>query len=84
MLVPKEPSKRDRMRAEAARLLRDADGQALHVSEIASRILPALGLTSVSVKDLNTALHDDPERRFVRVAKGTWKLSLTPMTPRFR
>jgi hypothetical protein len=29
----------------------------------------------MSPKDLNTCLHEDPKRRFVRVGKGTWTLA---------
>lgn len=47
----------------------------LHNSEIAELVLPQLGLSqSVSSKDVNTALHDDPCARFVRVGRGTWTL----------
>ncbi len=75
------PSKRDRIRDEAEAVLRAAHTE-LHISLIAVKVLTALGLAGeVSDKTVNTCLHDDPQRRFVRVGKGTWKLSPTPRTP---
>lgn len=75
------PSKRDRIRDEAECVLRAARTE-LHVSLIAAKVLTALGLAQeVSDKTVNTCLHDDPQRRFVSVGKGTWKLSLTPRAP---
>lgn len=75
---PRPSSKRDRIPDEAAYFLRSADGPT-HVSLIASAVLARLGLADeVKVKDVNTALHDDPQRRFVRVDAGTWVLSKTP------
>jgi hypothetical protein len=71
-------SNRNQVRQEAEQLLRRA-GKALHHSEIADAVLPALGLTGVmSSKDVNTCLHDDPRHRFHRVSRGTWALTTTP------
>lgn len=75
-------SKLHLIRDEAARVLREA-GTALHVSEIAARVLPALGLAGeVTNKNFNTALHDDSRQRFLRVGKGTWELNPNPYPPR--
>lgn len=72
-----EPSRRDRVRQETEQLLRRS-GKPLHHSEIARNILPALGLEGVmSSKDVNTCLHEDPQRRFRRVSRGTWTLDST-------
>lgn len=47
----------------------------MHNSQIADTVLKQMGLTgTVSYKTVNTSLHDDPEGRFLRVAKGTWTL----------
>lgn len=76
------PSKRDKIRDAAACLLRDAV-TTMHVSDIAAVVLPALDLVGiVTVKDVNTTLHDDPQRRFDLVAKGTWKLNPCPVSQR--
>jgi hypothetical protein len=65
-------SKRAAVRDEAEKLLRNV-GKPLHYSEIAGSVLRLLqpGET-MSAKDVNTCLHDDPQRRFIRVKRGTW------------
>jgi hypothetical protein len=69
--MPKE-SKRSLVRQEAHTLLRSR-ADPLHYTEIASVVLVRLHLeASMSAKDVNTCLHDDPEHRFVRVKRGTW------------
>lgn len=71
------------MRDAAERVLREA-GTSLHISEIARRVLPTLGLADdVADKDFNTALHDDPRRRFTRVGKGQWQLNPCPLPPSY-
>jgi len=68
------PSKRDQIRNAAADFLRRV-GEPMHNTKIAEAVLPSLGLAeSVTPKDVNTCLHDDPQNRFARVAKGTWIL----------
>src|SRR6266550_3986311 len=68
-------SKRNQVREEAAELLRRS-GKPLHHSEIARVVLAALHIEgTMSDKDLNTCLHDDPRHRFMRVGRGTWALA---------
>lgn len=72
-------SPRDKIRDACARVLRANRGESMHVSELARLAFAELGITEgVTVKTVNTCLHDDPGRRFERVAKGTWRLSATP------
>lgn len=67
-------SKRDQMRELAASLLRERAGP-MHYTELAGVIYAQLALAqSEPLKALNTALHDDPGARFLRVGKGTWEL----------
>lgn len=73
------PSNRQRIRDEAVRVLQSADGGKLHVAEIAAKVLPTLGLTgTVTVKTVSNTLHEDPQRRFLLVARGMWKLKPSP------
>jgi hypothetical protein len=68
-------SKRNQVRDEAEQLLRRS-GKPLHHSEIARVVLAVLHVEgTMSDKDLNTCLHDDPQRRFLRVGRGTWALA---------
>lgn len=70
------PSNRQRIRDEAVRVLQAADGGRLSITEIAARVLPALGLAKlVTVKTVSNSLHEDPQRRFLLVARGTWELN---------
>ncbi len=63
------------IRDEAARVLERSGGGPLHVSKIAEGALATLGLSGkVTVKAVNNGLHRDPERRFERVGKGTWRI----------
>lgn len=65
---------RHRIRDLAEELLRERR-EPLHNSEIATVVLNRLGLADkVTAKTVNTALHDDPQGRFQRVAAGTWTL----------
>lgn len=67
-------SKRDRIRDAAQEILRAA-GVALHNREITERLLGQMSFEgSVTPKDVNTTLHDDPRGRFERVGRGTWRL----------
>lgn len=67
-------SKRDRIRDLAEAAIRKAGGP-MHNTDLADFILPKLQTgESASAKDINTALHDDPQGRFTRVGKGTWAL----------
>jgi hypothetical protein len=69
------PSRRELVRDEAERVLREA-GRPLHYAIIAQSVFPRLKLSGhMSSKDLNTCLHEDKRRRFLRVGKGTWSLS---------
>lgn len=65
--------RRDRIRDVAAQALRRST-RPMHNSEITQAILSELALTStvLSVKTVNTCLHDDPSGRFARMAAGTW------------
>lgn len=70
------PSNRQRIRDEAVRVLQSADGGKLHVAEIAAKVLPTLDLVGVvTVKTVSNTLHEDPQRRFLLAARGTWKLN---------
>lgn len=67
-------SPRERIRNACEEVLAST-GEPMHNSELAAEVLPELGLEEeYTAKDLNTALHDDYERRFERVGSGTWKL----------
>jgi hypothetical protein len=73
-MQPKGYSIRDQMRDAAERVLKEASGP-MHNSQLASEILPTLGIgNTVTPKTLNTSLHDDPKGRFRRVGPGTWTL----------
>jgi hypothetical protein len=68
----REPSRRDLIRAEALKVLKES-GAPVHFTDIAAVVLARLGLEStVTAKTLNTSLHDDPEGRFKRVGLGRW------------
>lgn len=67
-------SKRDQIRDAVEELLR-RNGRPMHNTELAGAVLSGLGLAGrVKPKDLNTALHDDPQGRFARVGRGVWAL----------
>lgn len=66
-------SRRDRIRNESEQVLRERR-KPLHNVELAEIVLPRLGISGMTAKDLNTCLHDDPKARFVRVGRGTWTL----------
>jgi hypothetical protein len=67
-------SRRDNIRYEAARVLKEA-GAALHFEELAARVKSSVNIEDFKAKDLNTSLHDDPQGRFHRVGRGTWVLN---------
>jgi len=63
------------VRDEAAKAL-VSSGRPMHYKELAVALESILKSFErpFSPKDLNTALHGDPQRRFTRVGKGAWQL----------
>jgi hypothetical protein len=67
-------SEREKVRLAAAKYLAGFS-EGIHYSDIANAVLPTLAPTSsLSPKDVNTALHDDAKKRFKRVGRGKWIL----------
>jgi hypothetical protein len=70
------------IREEAVRILQGNGGAPMHVSKIAEAALAALDLTGkFPTKLVNNGLHRDPEKRFERVGRGTWRLRRPPNQP---